>query len=157
MTVFIGVLQFINLFFSALLVGSLVFEFVVVVPAFKQMPPELGARAHKAVLGYLPDYLLPPSAGISMSALAVLLILHTHLRSQQTVLYSIGFVYALALGISTFAISRPVNKRINDWDLDSETHPEYPETLLSFQRIHMFRTGSGLMALACFVWAAVAH
>lgn len=157
MTVFIGALQFINIFFGAILVGSLAFEFVVVVPAFKRLPPDMGARVHKVVLGVLPDYLLPPSAAISAVALALLLIFHSHLRSQQTVIYVLGLIFALALGISTFAISRPVNKRINSWDLATESHPEYPATLLSFQRIHAFRTTVGLIALALFILGAIAH
>lgn len=156
MTGFVDVLRFVNLFAAAILTGSLAFEFVVVVPSLKRFDPETGARVHKVMLGFLPDLLLPPAGGIASVSVLLLLVLHSHLTSTQTLLYAIGAVFWIALGYSTFVISRPVNKRIGAWDLDAETHAEYPEVLSGFQRIHAFRTAVGILGMTFFILANVA-
>jgi len=156
MTAVVHAIRFVNVFFAAIVTGTLVFEFMVVVPTLKQFPAAMGARVHKTMLGSLPDRYMPLSGALAGIAGLLLLLFHSHATTLSTVFTAIGFVCWLVLFVSTFVFSRRTNMMIGGWSLD-EPHDDYPQILQGWGRLHALRTTAGFLGLLAFVVAIVVY
>ena len=155
-------LTFVNFLFGGIATGALLFEFLVIVPAMARQPIERSALIHRMLLGELdlPSRVLPPAAMISgFSSLAILLV-KDHQATAFTVLYAVGFVSMLSLGILTATISFPMNVTISKWPTESlltpeGVPPEYGRIRQRWDRNMVVRSTAGTVAFVCFLLAGI--
>ncbi len=158
-------LSFINLFFAGIAAGSLLFELLVVVPAMD--PDRYGldrsALMHYMLLGKgnLPARCLPPASALAGISGIALLLSASHQTRTFEVLYLVGVVSMVTMGISTVTQSHPINRKIARCPVESFESPEsvppqYAKMRRFWDRVMLPRTLLGAGAFACFILGTIA-
>ena len=118
-------LTFVNLFFGGIATGALLFELAVLVPSMNRQNTETSALIHRLVLGELdlPMRVLPPSSILGGLSAIALIATKDNPSTTFMVLYIVGIVLMLTLGLTTATISHPINIAISKWPIDSLQPP----------------------------------
>lgn len=149
------ILSFLNVYASALFVGSTAWILVVEIPAMRHMSTVDSVRTHKVQLHEYPDKFFPIlQPFVNLTAAGVLIANHDP-SSAAFVLESIGLVLSLAVTAVTLLINVPINKLVAKLSLD-QIPPNYPELRRRWDRVHAVRTLLGAIAFGCFLGAALA-
>jgi hypothetical protein len=155
-TTWVDVLRFVNLFAAGILVGSLIFEFLVLIPGLNQLPLKEAARAHQVLLGHLPDRFMPLSGMLASISGIALLVLSYDVTPTAKVLYAVGTIAVIVLIVGTFVYSRPINKVIADWPIES-LPADYQQMRKAWDRLHLVRTLAGVISFGCYIVGAIAR
>ena len=154
----VDVLRFLNVLSAGLEAGGQLSVLLVVVPVKRHWPTELSVRVHQPMLHTLPDrYLRPLGFVTGISALLILglaAIGETELETASIVLTLLGLPAAIGVAVLSEAFNKPTNRIILTWS--SEDIPaDYARIRDRWDRIHVMRTASGLIAFVCFAAAAL--
>lgn len=160
------VLRIINIFCAALTAGGLMMVLMAVYPAVflpawwpfskKVFEPQTVAEIHRAI-DLLPDAYMRPSTVISgLTALIIIIeLIQSHrLTSFITTCTVIGLIGTVGVVLTSEFFNVPINRIVHGWK-DGYVSPDYPRMLARWGFFHFVRTSSSLLALVCYIMAAV--
>ena len=153
MTFALAVLRFINLFSAALIAGTQVLVFMVVLPVMRRWPPIMSLQTHQAMLFGTPDkYIVPSAIVCPLSAIVILLLRHKpDLASLCDV---IGVLAAAAVTIASVAFAEPLSRRIMALK-DASAPDGYAQIQQRWDKVHSVRTVAALLMTGAFIAASL--
>ena len=153
MGLLIDALRFLNLFAAAIAVGGWILVLLAIVPTRERLPGGGAVTFHQASTERIDRY-LPPTVAVSIvAAIAVVLVDRSLPPVAVASLLAGAVAMAVAAGIS-LGINMPMNRAIGGWSAEAPP-AEAGATWSRWDRFHAMRTLSGVVALACFIGAAV--
>lgn len=154
MSIVLHVLSFLNVFATALFVGTTCWVLVVTMPALRRMSEVESVRTHQVQLDELPDKFFPLLVPfVNLTAAAVLVANHDP-DSAAFVLESVGLALMLVVTVVTLRVNVPINRTIRGWSLEA-LPAGYADLRRRWDRFHRLRTLLGALALGCFLAAAL--
>jgi uncharacterized membrane protein len=154
MSVIQGV-SFINLFCAAISAGGLVMVFMVIAPILRKWPDNMSVPLHQAV-DRLPDNYMRPSTAISGVAAITLLILNPDFQKAATIFTLVGLLGTLGIAFTSEFFNIPVNRIVRTWTVDT-VPADYPQLRRRWDRYNATRTISSVVALICYIIAALSR
>lgn len=152
MTIVLEALQWLNLMAAALGAGGQLFVLLTVVRAHRHWPPALSAKVHRDAFTVLPDIYMKPVAGIAL--LTAVAIAGLERSGVPTALMLAGALGQAANGIISARWEWPINNEVNSW-AEGVVPDHYPRLRDAWNQKHAWRTIASLIALACFILAAI--
>lgn len=149
------ILRFVNVSTAALMSGGQLLVLMVIVPVKREWTIPLSVRVHQAMLHTLPDRYLLPSGIVSGITAVAILVIHRDLNALIVVLYLAGLLGSVGVAVTSERFNKPMNRIILGWT-EADIPPTYPEMRDRWDRVHAVRTLSGLLALVCYLIAALA-
>jgi hypothetical protein len=159
------VLRFMNLFCIALTSGGLVMVLVAVYPSIflpvwwpfstKKFDSKVTAELHRAI-DLRPDTYMRPSTIVAGVTALLILILHHGLTPFITTSTIIGLIGTLGIILTSEFLNVPINRIVHSWK-DDYVPQEYPKMLARWGFFHVVRTLFSLLALVCYIIAALAY
>jgi cobalamin synthase len=148
----VQVLRFINLLSAALITGSQVLVFAVVLPVMRRWSPEMALQTHRAMLAGAPDkYIVPSAVAAPLSAILIILLRH---RADVSSLFDvIGILAAAGVTLASVAFAEPLSRRIVGNAGDSAG--TYVAIQQRWDNVHAARTAAALLMAAAFIVAAL--
>ena len=153
MATLVDIIRFVNVFTAAITCGGLVMVGMAVYPAMKTFQPVITAQMHRAI-DLLPDAYMRPSTVTSTVSAILLLLLRSHLTPASTALTAVGLLGSLGVILDSEFFNVPINRIVHSWSYDYAP-PEYPQMLARWGRFHWVRTTCSLVALSCYLIAAI--
>jgi hypothetical protein len=147
------VLRFLNVFLAALSAGTLWAMLVSLVPLTGSLPAAAGLATRRAFEKGIDRYNPACTVLSALTALAILL-LDSGLTATNRAAMTSGVTASLAVGITSVAWARPVDHRMGR-DEDPPA-PDYVALRSRWAAAHAVRTVAALIALGCYIVAAVA-
>jgi len=154
MATVIDVLRFINIFFAAIATGTLVMVLLALIPMVGSMSPGVGLQVHHRI-DPLIDRFNPPSVIISAVAAALILLLDAARTSTTVFLYVVGILGSIGIAVTSLGFNMRINRSIRAWSVDAVPE-EYGPTRERWNRFHLVRTVSSVLALSCYIIAVLA-
>ena len=153
----LDLLRFVNLFTWAIVSGVVVCVLMNAIPAMGRLTPAESVRVHQAMLTDLLDRYMPAlNITSNVAAILILIFFFRDLTTVAIAFYAVGLVVGLLLSIPAAAYKIPTNRALAK--LEPGVVPaDYAQTRQRWDRIHVVQTSAALVALACFIIAALAR
>ncbi len=152
MSTLIGALQAINLFCAAIVAGIMVAVLFGVIPSLQKFTMADDLRFHQSLDPRMDAFqpILVVGAGIS----SIVLLILDHDSALATACLLLGLACTIGIIVASAGFNQPVNRRCQEWT--AETLPaDYPAIRERWNRIHLLRTISAVVALISFIIAAL--
>jgi len=147
-------LHFVNVFAAAVVAGGLVAVLLVIVPVKQALPHRLSVEIHLAMLGHQIDRYMKPAGLVAAITGLVLLAMMPERSPLRVAPQVVGLLGMIGVVITSRYYNVPSNRRMAEWDLNA-LPPGYAEWRARWDRIHVVRTTSGLVALAGYLASAL--
>jgi uncharacterized membrane protein len=156
MKTLIRVIRFVNIFCAGISAGGLVMILMALVPTMNNFEPNMSLQVHNEVDHHVDRYMRPSTATSGVSAILLLLLYLKLKRKYSAAFTALGLVGTLGVILTSEFINVPTNKMLQTWS-PGQVPADYPQVRAKWDKVHVVRTSSGLLALSSYTLATLAE
>jgi anthrone oxygenase-like protein len=153
MIAFLHLFRTINLVFGAVLFGSMVMEFMMIIPVIRALPAAVGLQVLQLFTPVALRF-VPRCGQVSMAAALAALASWKHMSLPSSILTVCGVLFTAGGILVTYGWYLPSDGRLRSWPLDS-VPPEYSRVMERWSAQHTLRSVLYCTGFILFVTAAV--